>query len=139
EAELVVGTSLLALPVEERYVSRVSLARPRAINVQLAPQSSQLFHFLSNSWRFEPGPPHLPAACWTSFAVAFKWRSQLHKVLTDLLFDQVYRRMLAAFDQRCHQLYGPPAPAPPFAPSASASPARPRPAAPTPPAAAAAT
>jgi len=96
EAELVVGFKLL----EERYKSIVTLEYPK--NIKVAVTSSSLFHYLTNSWEFEAGPE--PNTCWTSFAVAFKFKSEIHRTLTDIFFNEVQKRMLHAFEQRANDL-----------------------------------
>jgi ribosome-associated toxin RatA of RatAB toxin-antitoxin module len=106
-AELAVGFG----PFEERFTSRVTLEPPRMVRAQA--NHSHLFHFLLNSWRFEPTVDG--HCCWTEFAVAFRWRSSLHRVLTELVFDQVYRRTLQAFELRCAQLF--PSSPPPAVPT----------------------
>jgi coenzyme Q-binding protein COQ10 len=99
-AELVVGFGAL----EERYTSRVTLVAPARVEAHAA--ASPLFHFLSSAWRLEAAGPH---ACDATFAVAFRWRLDLHRTLTELAFDQVYRGMIDAFERRCTALYGSPA------------------------------
>ena len=97
EAELAVGFKIF----EERYTSRITWEKPT--NIQVVVTSSNLFHYLNNSWEFEPGDE--PNTCWTSFSVAFKFRSELHRTITDIFFSEVQKRMLFAFEEGCGQLY----------------------------------
>jgi ribosome-associated toxin RatA of RatAB toxin-antitoxin module len=53
----------------------------------------------------KPGPS--PNTTWLAFAVEFGFASPAHGHVADLFFDQVVRRMVAAFEGRCAALYGP--------------------------------
>lgn len=98
EGELAVGFKLLS----ERYTSVITWDRAKWIKVSVT--SGKLFHYLNNLWTFEPGPE--ANTCWTSFEVAFKFRSEIHRTATDIFFNEVQKRMLHAFEERCQQLYG---------------------------------
>lgn len=129
EAELEVGFQALS----ERYVSRVRLQRPAAGgsggnaggedggHEAAAPQSSgpsppvavvqattshsMLFEHLASTWTLRRGPQ--PGTTWLAFEVEFGFASAAHRHVADLFFDQVVRRMVAAFEGRCAELYGP--------------------------------
>jgi ribosome-associated toxin RatA of RatAB toxin-antitoxin module len=125
EAELEVGFQALS----ERYVSRVRLQRPPAVAagaaagtatptttttttptpplavVEATTSRSMLFEHLASTWALRPGPQ--PGTTWLSFAVEFGFASPAHRHVADLFFDQVVRRMVAAFEGRCCELYGP--------------------------------
>ena len=52
-----------------------------------------------------PGP--LPNTSWLSFSVDFAFQNALYRHVADLFFSEVVQRMMAAFEGRCAQLYGP--------------------------------
>jgi len=97
EAELAVGFKLF----EERYTSQVTWEESKSILVSVT--SNNLFHYLHNSWEFAQGEQ--PNTCWTSFTVVFKFRSEIHRTITDIFFSEVQKRMLFAFEERCKILY----------------------------------
>lgn len=133
EAELEVGFQALS----ETYVSRVRLggpllqaeedgAAPAATTTPTTPtptptpptsptpplavveattSRSLLFEHLASTWTLRPGPQ--PGTTWLAFAVEFGFASPAHRHVADLFFDQVVRRMVAAFEGRCAELYGP--------------------------------
>lgn len=63
---------------------------------------TQLFEFLDNSWVLTAGPQ--PDTCWVDFRVDFAFRSALYAQASSVFFDEVVRRMVAAFDNRCAHL-----------------------------------
>ncbi|CAG9467478.1 unnamed protein product [Pedinophyceae sp. YPF-701] len=99
-AELEVGFQMLS----ERYTSRVELEEGRAVKSRVV--DSALFHHLDSTWRMLPGPR--PGTAWLSFEVDFSFASPLHAQLAHVFFDEVVRRMMAAFEGRCAELYGGP-------------------------------
>lgn len=92
EAELAVGFQMFV----ERYVSVVTLEPGR--RVEAVARDTQLFSTLVNEWRLEPGPQ--PGTCWLDFRVDFSFRSPLYTGAADMFFDEVVRRMVAAFESR---------------------------------------
>ena len=66
---------------------------------------SRLFDHLESTWTLRPGPT--PGTTWLAFKVDFAFRSALYRHVADVFFDQVVRRMMAAFEGRCADLYGP--------------------------------
>jgi len=126
EAELEVGFQALS----ERYVSHVRLQRPGdpaalvasgaggggggggtppaqappTAVVEATTSRSMLFEHLASTWTLRPGPQ--PGTTWLAFAVEFGFASPAHRHVANLFFDQVVRRMVAAFEGRCAALYG---------------------------------
>eukprot|EP01114_Cavostelium_apophysatum_P009695 TRINITY_DN22932_c0_g1_i1.p1 TRINITY_DN22932_c0_g1~~TRINITY_DN22932_c0_g1_i1.p1 ORF type:complete len:212 (-),score=16.50 TRINITY_DN22932_c0_g1_i1:1-636(-) len=96
EAELTVGFKLF----EERYTSRVEVDPNRSVKATSA--SSNLFRSLTTSWTFEPGSSR--NTCDTKFEVDFSFKSELHQSVANLFFDEVSKKMLQAFENRCSQL-----------------------------------
>ncbi|KAK9818010.1 hypothetical protein WJX72_005662 [[Myrmecia] bisecta] len=99
EAELEVGFKLFV----ERYTSQVWLHPPGKVVSKVA--DSTLFDHLDSTWDFKPGPS--PDLTWLTFNVDFAFKSQLYTHVASVFFDEVVKRMMSAFEQRCRQLYGP--------------------------------
>ena len=93
-ADLVIGFKM----VRERFTSRVTLARPSAIDVEYV--KGPLKH-LENAWRFEP----TETGCKLHFSVDFEFRSRVLQKLIGGLFHHAYMRMVGAFETRAHALY----------------------------------
>ena len=111
-ADLLIGFKM----VRERFTSKVVLKRPDIIDVSYAEGP---FKYLNNHWRFLPMPDGRTCI---DFYVDFEFRSALLQKLIGLLFNEAVRRMVAAFETRAKQLYGPPT-AGPAAPQPSPKPA----------------
>ena len=102
-ADLVIGFKM----IRERFTSRVTLDRPRRIDVRYADGP---FRHLENHWVFEPAPPsaELPSGgTLIDFYVDFEFRSTLLQSLIGVLFHEATRRMVAAIEARARQLYAP--------------------------------
>ncbi len=95
-ADLVVGFG----PIKETFTSRVHKRRPREIEIDYVEGPLKYLH---NSWSFEPdgeGGTHI------SFRVDFAFRSRIFEALAGQMFDRALRRMIGAFEERAHALYG---------------------------------
>jgi ribosome-associated toxin RatA of RatAB toxin-antitoxin module len=104
EAELAVGFRAFS----ERYVSRVALTPGRRVTADAV--GSTLFSHLRNEWRvapWPPGAPHgAPAHATVDFSVEFSFRSPLYAAVAGTFMDEVARRMMAAFEERCRATAG---------------------------------
>lgn len=100
EAQLAVGFQLFS----ERYTSEVLLEPQTKIIVHA--KQTQLFHYLTNEWSFQPGP-HPEHDTWLSFKVDFQFRSLLYAQASHLFFDEVVSKMVAAFERRCEVTWDP--------------------------------
>ena len=101
-ADLVVADLLIGFRMfRERFTSKVTLARPRRIDVAY---SDGPFRYLDNHWIFEP----VEGGCRIDFFVDFEFRSAILQKLIGVLFNEAVRRMVAAFETRARQLYGSP-------------------------------
>ena len=96
-------TTIINAQHQRRYTSQVTLQRPHRVHSSVA--DSRLFDRLESTWRLSPGPR--PGTTWLAFHVDFAFRSALHRHAAALFFDQVVKRMMAAFEARCAALYGP--------------------------------
>jgi coenzyme Q-binding protein COQ10 len=104
-ADLLIGFKM----VRERFTSKVVLKRPDIIDVSYAEGP---FKYLNNHWRFLTMPDGRTCI---DFYVDFEFRSALLQKLIGLLFNEAVRRMVAAFETRARDLYGPGAVAAPAA------------------------
>ncbi|HET8728097.1 MAG TPA: type II toxin-antitoxin system RatA family toxin [Alphaproteobacteria bacterium] len=95
-ADLVIGFKMF----RERFTSEVELHRPDCIDVQYI--EGPLKH-LNNHWKFLPHP----TGCEIDFYVDFEFRSKLLQSLIGTLFNEAFKRMVAAFEARAKELYGP--------------------------------
>ncbi len=97
-SEMVIGFKL----VRERVTTRVTLDRPRRIDVHYL--RGPMRH-LDNHWVFEPQPN---GGCLIDFFVDFELRSPLLDRLIGALFNEAVRHMVSAFETRARRLYGAP-------------------------------
>jgi coenzyme Q-binding protein COQ10 len=95
-ADLVVGFSSL----KETFTSRVTKERPSRIHVEYIEGPLK---YLNNSWKFRPDGK---GGSEVDFCVDFAFKSRIFESLAGQMFDRALRRMINAFEQRAHQLYG---------------------------------
>ena len=96
-ADLVVGFKSL----KETFTSRVTKTRPHKVVVDYIEGPLK---FLHNSWEFTPDGK---GGTKIDFCVDFAFRSRIFETLAGQMFDRALRRMIGAFEERAHQLYGP--------------------------------
>ncbi|MBM85482.1 MAG: ubiquinone-binding protein [Rhodospirillaceae bacterium] len=95
-ADLMIGYKL----VRERFTSRVSLNRAAGrIDVTY---TDGPFKYLDNYWVFREHPD----GCLIDFHVDFEFRSTLLEKLIATLFNEAVMKMVGAFEERAHTLYG---------------------------------
>lgn len=95
-ADLVVGFRSL----KETFTSKVNKHRPDAITIDYV--EGPLKH-LHNTWKFRPDGK---GGSDIDFCVDFAFRSRIFETLAGQMFDRALRRMIGAFEERAHQLYG---------------------------------
>ncbi|MBI2236597.1 MAG: type II toxin-antitoxin system RatA family toxin [Magnetospirillum sp.] len=95
-ADLVIGFKM----VRERFTSKVTLGEGRVDVIY----TEGPFHHLDNHWVFEAAPD---GGTDIDFYVDFEFRSKLLQKLIGALFNEAVRLMVAAFEKRARQLYGP--------------------------------
>lgn len=100
-ADLVVGFRAL----KETFASRVTKRRPEALTVDYLEGPLKYLH---NNWKFAPDGR---GGTDIDFCVDFAFRSRLFESLAGQMFDRALRRMIGAFEERAHQLYGATSPA----------------------------
>ncbi|HWT12946.1 MAG TPA: type II toxin-antitoxin system RatA family toxin [Allosphingosinicella sp.] len=95
-ADLVVGFRAL----KETFTSKVHKRRPHEIEIDYIEGPLKYLH---NSWKFRPdgkGGTHI------DFCVDFAFKSRIFESLAGQMFDRALRRMIGAFEDRAHALYG---------------------------------
>jgi coenzyme Q-binding protein COQ10 len=96
-ADLVVAFKIF----RERFTSKVTLIPKTGVDVEYIEGP---FRYLNNHWRFEAASD---GHCIVDFYVDFEFRSKILQNLIGLLFNEAVSRMVAAFENRALQLYGP--------------------------------
>lgn len=95
-ADLVVGFKSL----KETFTSRVKKDRPTRIEIDYIDGPLKYLH---NEWVFAAdgeGGTHI------DFCVDFAFKSRIFEALAGQMFDRALRRMIGAFEERAHALYG---------------------------------
>ncbi len=95
-ADLVVGFSA----IKETFTSRVNKERPSSIRIEYIEGPLKYLH---NSWSFRPDGQ---GGTDIDFCVDFAFKSRIFESLAGQMFDRALRRMIGAFEERAHQLYG---------------------------------
>ena len=101
EAQLVSDLTIGFGPFRETFTSRVTLDRPRRVNVKY---ESGPFRYLNNQWDFAPHAGGTEVA----FFVDFEFRSRILQAAIGVVFNEATRRMVNSFRKRAHDVYGPP-------------------------------
>jgi coenzyme Q-binding protein COQ10 len=96
-ADLVVGFKA----IKETFTSRVNKQRPSAIRIEYIEGPLK---YLNNSWTFESDGE---GGTKIGFCVDFAFKNRIFETLAGQMFDRALRRMIGAFEERAHQLYGP--------------------------------
>ena len=96
-ADLVVGFRA----IKETFTSKVTKRRPESIVTDYIEGPLKYLH---NSWTFAPDGE---GGTIIDFCVDFAFRSRIFETLAGQMFDRALRRMIGAFEERAHALYGP--------------------------------
>lgn len=94
-SEMEIGFKMM----RERYTSRVTLRRPREIEVE---SLEGIFKELHTVWRFEPAP----GGTHVGFEIRFAFRSFLLQTMIGAVFNEAARMMVRSFEKRAQVLYG---------------------------------
>lgn len=97
-ADLVIGYKM----VRETFTSKVTADRPGSIRVEYL---SGPMRYLSNRWLFLPGP-NGPDSCTIDFYVDFEFKNAILQKLMGAFFNEIVRRMVAAFEARAAEIGG---------------------------------
>jgi coenzyme Q-binding protein COQ10 len=99
-ADLVIGYKLF----KERFTSKVTI-KPAQFgqggHIHVEYIKGPMKH-LSNHWRFIPSNPN---ACCIDFFVDFEFKNPMFQRLMGVFFNEIVKRMVAAFEARAKQLY----------------------------------
>ncbi len=100
ETEMVADMLVGFKHLREKFTSRVEKDRPHRLEVFYldGPMKD-----LDNRWLFRP---RADGGCEVDFCVDFTFRSAVFEALAGQYFDRAFRKMVAAFETRAHQLYG---------------------------------
>ncbi|OYW46461.1 MAG: ubiquinone-binding protein [Sphingomonadales bacterium 32-68-7] len=94
-ADMLVGFKAL----REKFTSRVLKQRPDRLEVIYVDGPMR---DLDNVWHFRP----TAEGCEIEFAVDFSFRNRMFELMAGQYFDRAFRKMVAAFEERAHALYG---------------------------------
>ncbi len=97
-ADLVVGFKA----IKETFASRVRKHRPHALEIDYIEGPLKYLH---NEWTFAPDGK---GGTDIRFCVDFAFKSRIFEALAGQMFDRALRRMIGAFEERAHALYGAP-------------------------------
>ena len=95
-ADMLVGFKSL----REKFTSKVIKHRASRIEVIYVDGPMR---DLDNIWHFRDLPT---GGCEVDFCVDFSFRNKMFEMLAGQYFDRAFRKMVAAFEERAHQLYG---------------------------------
>lgn len=95
-ADMLVGFKSL----REKFTSKVIKERPRRIEVIYVDGPMR---DLDNIWSFRDLPE---GGCEVDFCVDFSFRNKMFEMMAGQYFDRAFRKMVAAFEERAHALYG---------------------------------
>ncbi len=96
EADLILGFK----GIRESFRSRV-VSDTQALTIESRLLRGPFSH-LENHWRFEPSE----RGCIIDFRVEFSFSSRLLSTVVEPLFMTAQKRLVAAFEERAHALYG---------------------------------
>jgi coenzyme Q-binding protein COQ10 len=86
--------------IKETFTSKVKKQRPEKLEIDYVEGPLKYLH---NSWKFRPdgqGGTNI------DFCVDFAFRSRMFEMLAGQMFDRALRKMIGAFVERAHLLYG---------------------------------
>lgn len=95
-ADMLVGFKAL----REKFTSRVIKERPERLEVLYVDGPMR---DLDNIWSFRALPE---GGCEVDFCVDFSFKNRMFEMMAGQYFDRAFRKMVAAFDARAHELYG---------------------------------
>ena len=100
ETEMVADMLVGFKSLREKFTSKVIKARPGRLEVIYLDGPMR---DLDNIWTFTDLPE---GGCEVFFCVDFTFKNKMFEMLAGQYFDRAFRKMVAAFDDRAHALYG---------------------------------
>jgi len=87
--------------IQQTFTSRVTLDRP---NLKIAVEYLDgPFSRMQNRWSFRPTGE---GACEVEFFIDYEFKSRTFGLLMGAVFETVFRKMVAAFEERADKVYG---------------------------------
>ncbi len=99
-ADLIIGFKL----IKETFSSHVR-SDPDAMVIRSEAEKGPFKH-LTNVWTFLPDPQGRPDYCLVQLAIEFEFANKVLQRLIETMFEEAQKRMVSAFEQRAHTLYG---------------------------------
>jgi coenzyme Q-binding protein COQ10 len=102
EGEVIWGDLMVGFKVfRETFTSKVTLGPPDRIDVEYV---NGPFRYLNNHWQFNPvdGGRHTEI----DFFIDFEFRSRMLQAVAGAVFNEAVGRMVGAFEQRAHDVFG---------------------------------
>lgn len=103
KGDLVIGFP----PINERYTSNVTMEKPTVVRAECF--DGVLFNYLLTVWKFGPGLKDISQSCVIDFYIDFEFKSNFHRRMANLFFDQIVKQMEQAFFQEARHRFGRPA------------------------------
>ena len=100
ETEMVADMLVGFKSLREKFTSKVIKQRPSRLEVIYVDGPMR---DLDNIWSFRDLPE---GGCEVDFCVDFSFKNKMFEMLAGQYFDRAFRKMVAAFEERAHQLYG---------------------------------
>ncbi|WP_129792428.1 type II toxin-antitoxin system RatA family toxin [Sphingosinicella sp. CPCC 101087] len=100
ETEMVADLAVGFRALKETFTSKVHKRRPEEIEIDYIEGPLKYLH---NNWKFVPDGK---GGSSVDFCVDFAFRSRIFEALAGQMFDRALRRMIGAFEERAHDLYG---------------------------------
>lgn len=94
-ADLIIGYKF----IREKFRSKVYFDKPKVITVEYLSGPLRNLH---NRWRFIDNSDGTTTI---DFYVEFEFKNPLLKHLVSMFFDEIIKRMVAAFEERANELY----------------------------------
>lgn len=86
--------------VNEKYNSTVTCIKPHLVKAVCT--DGVLFNSLVCIWRFAPGKN--PPSCVIDFQVSFEFRSLIYTQLANMVFNEIVKTMIDAFEKRASEI-----------------------------------
>nr|XP_039256994.1 coenzyme Q-binding protein COQ10 homolog B, mitochondrial-like [Styela clava] len=86
--------------ITEKYNSTVTCAKPHLVKAICT--DGLLFNSLLCIWHFTPG--RTKNSCVIDFQVSFEFRSLLYSQLANMVFNEIVRTMVKAFEKRAYEI-----------------------------------
>jgi len=100
DTEVIAALTVQYGPFQETYTSRVHLTPKSRIDVEYVDGP---FQHLKNDWTFSAAENNMTTV---EFFIDFKFQNLLFQKASQLVFEKAFGKVMEAFTQRAHDLYG---------------------------------